>query len=127
MKKAVFALSLVSLAVFAGTPAQANDANTVFNGINAATGVIGIFQRSNTNRHLNNIEQTQSQEQYRHYQKDQAAQRAAAQRAAANRKAAAQKAAADQKAAENARMQAAANAARKDEIRKQELNALKSN
>lgn len=125
MRKALLILSLGASAAFSALPAQANDANTVFNGISAASNVIGIFQRSNTNRHLNNLEQGQQQQNYREYQRDQTAQRAAARRAEANRKAAAQKAAADRQAAENARVQAAAMQARKETLRRQELDALK--
>jgi len=127
MKKAIYIYiaGLSVLAAFAAAPARANDANTVFNGISAATGVIGIFQKSNTNRHLNAIEQGQAESNYREERRDQAADRAAAQRAAANRRAAAQKAAADRQAAENARVQAATAAARQDAARKQQLDALK--
>jgi len=125
MKKAFFVLGLSSLTALSGLPARAGDANTVFNGISAATGVIGVFQQSKTNRHLNNIEQGQQQSNYREERRDEAASRAAARRAEANRRAAAQKAAADRKAAEEARIQAAAATARQDAARKQQLDALK--
>ncbi|WP_190323111.1 hypothetical protein [Candidatus Tokpelaia sp.] len=125
MRKTLFIAGLSVLAALPVLPARANDANTVFNGISAATGVIGVFQQSKTNRYLNNIEQGQQESNYREERRDAAADRAAASRAAANRRAAAQKAAADRQAAENARIQAAEATARQDAARKQQLDALK--
>jgi len=122
---AVLGLGLAA-ALAAAPAAQArNDANTVFNGISAATGVIGIFQNGKMIKQNGESLQMQQNREYREYQRDQAAARNAEMRAAANRRAAANKAAAERKAAEAARIQAAAAQAKQEATRKAELDSLK--
>jgi len=127
MKKTALLISaaLVSACAFAPAAQARNDANTVFNGISAATGIIGVFQNGKMIKQNGESLQMQQNREYRDFQRDQAAARNAEMRAAANRRAAANKAAADRKAAETARIQAAATQAKQEAARKAELDSLK--
>jgi len=129
MRKSLILISAAAIAALASVPAaQArNDANTVFNGISAATGLIGVFQNGKMIKQNNENLQIQQQRDYREYRRDQAAESAAAQRAAANRRAAAERAAANKRAEEQARLEAAQAKASADAARQRELDALKYN